>query len=268
VINIRSEGLTIFTIATNKYWDYFLELLPNLRNFIDCKSNLEVIVLTNRHPQGVMETRNHDLTIRVLPSEFNDWPEVTLMRYDQILKFENEISTNRFLWLDVDMLFIKKFNPKMLKNGIYLAPHPGFNFNWRGFVKLKNSRKRGFLRDKVNRIIRRQFGRGAWETNLTSAAFVSPKMQRTYVHGAVWGGDTSRIIEMCQILRDRINLDLANNYIATWHDESHLNWFHAHYPQKLFSKHFSGANNHWTSNTSQSILLSLDKETLDKKLGL
>jgi hypothetical protein len=265
---LRDEGLTVFTIATNKYWDYFLELLPNLRGFISTDSNLEVIVLTNRHPQGVLETEIENLTVRVFPSEFNDWPKVTLMRYGQILKFEREIKTNKFLWLDVDMLFVKSLDPEILNKGIYLAPHPGYVFNLTGFLKLRDGNKRAFLKDKLRRTLRRQLGRGAWETNSTSTAFVPPKLKRHYVHGAVWGGKTSQVIEMCRVLSDRIEADLKNNYIAIWHDESHLNWFQSHFPQKLFSTHFSGALNHWTSNTSRSTLISLDKSELDKKLGL
>lgn len=265
---LRDEGLTVFTIATNKYWDYFLELLPNLRGFISSDCNLEVIVLTNRHPQGVLETEIENLIVRVFPSEFNDWPKVSLMRYGQILKFEREIKANKFLWLDVDMLFIKPFDHKILNRGIYLAPHPGYVFNLMGFLKLRDGNKRAFLKDKLRRTLCRQLGRGAWETNSTSTAFVPPKIKRCYVHGAVWGGETTQIIEMCRVVSERIEVDLNNNYIAIWHDESHLNWFHSQFPQKLFPTHFSGAPNQWTSNTSRSTLLSLDKSELDKRLGL
>ena len=265
---LRDEGLTVFTIATNKYWDYFLELLPNLRSFISADCNLDVIVLTNRHPEGVLKTDIENLFVRVFPSEFNDWPTVTLMRYRQILKYERKIKANKFLWLDVDMLFIKPLDPKNLHGGIYFAPHPGYVFNFMGFLKLKDGNKRAFLKDKLRRTLRGQLGRGAWETNSISTAFVPPRLKRCYVHGAVWGGETSQIIEMCRVLSERIEVDLKNDYIAAWHDESHLNWFQSQFPQKLFSKHFSGAPNHWTSKTSRSTLMSLDKSELDKRLGL
>jgi hypothetical protein len=81
------------------------------------------------------------------------------------------------------------------------------------------------------------------------------------------GGETSSVLDMCEVLDKRIKQDLTLPYIASWHDESHLNWFHSNYPQKLFPANFSGVTNYWTSDTSKSTLISLDKTALDIELG-
>jgi hypothetical protein len=264
----KIDGLTVFTIATNKYWEYFLHLLPNLRDSISSDFDLEVIVLTNKYPEGEYPTHLKNLKVLVRHSEFQDWPEVTLLRYGQILKHAGLIKFDKFLWIDVDMKFLKQFNPAMLSSGIYLARHPGYLFTLKGFIKLSAGEKRDFVLEHKKLAKKLQFSRGAWEDNPISRANVAPSKRKSYVHGAVWGGETSSVLYMCRVLHTRISLDLKESVVSKWHDDSHLNWYHANSPQKLFSRHFSGALNHWTSEPSKSTVISLDKNSLDLELGI
>jgi hypothetical protein len=261
-------GLTVFTIATNKYWEYFLNLLPNLRAAVSSECRIEVIVLTNRHPEGEMPTELENLKVTVRASEFQDWPEVTLLRYGQILKHRDLINNTRFLWIDVDMKFQKKLDLGLFYSGVRLALHPGYVFNTRGFLRLKFGEQKDFILEKLKLAKKNQFARGAWEENPDSSAYVKPRMRKAYVHGAIWGGETQSVLSMCETLDQRIREDLVALFIATWHDESHLNWFHANHPQNLFPVDFSGAPKHWTSNTSKSVVISLDKASLDIQLGI
>jgi hypothetical protein len=268
MVGSTKKELTIFTIATNKYWIYFLELLPNIREFIDSDWTLEIIVLTNKHPQGELVTGLSNVSVKVLPSNHQDWPNVTLMRYHEILKNQSSITSSNFLWLDVDMKFIQEFSPQLLQSNIHLALHPGYLFNLKGFFGLRLGEKKDFLVEEFSRKVSRKGSRGAWENNPESTAFVRPEQRREYVHGAVWGGPTVEVLEMCRILSIRVEKDLSCGDIATWHDESHLNWYHANLPQLKFDYYFSGEVTHWTSNISKTTVLSLDKSELDKRLGL
>jgi hypothetical protein len=154
-----------------------------------------------------------------------------------------------------------------LSKGIHFASHPGYVFSFGGFAKIKTGEKKDWLVEKLHLALNFQLSRGAWEENQESTAFVKAVRRKRYVHGAVWGGPTSQILNMCQSLVERIEKDLENKLVATWHDESHLNWYHSNYPQRLFAKHFSGADNHWTSDVKRSTLISLDKRGLDQILG-
>ena len=264
----RINGLTVFTIATNKYWEYFLHLLPNLRDSISPDFDVEVIVLTNKYPEGEYPTQIENLKVLVRQSEFQDWPEVTLLRYGQVLKHAHLIRFDRFLWIDVDMKFQKKFDPGIFSSGVYLARHPGYIFNCNGFIRLSAGEKKDFIRERVRLARKFQFSRGAWEDNPISSANVAPSKRRSYVHGAVWGGVTTSVLHMCEVLHTRIVQDLEIPFVAKWHDESHLNWYHANYPQELFPRHFSGVLKHWTSEPSKSTVISLDKGALDLELGI
>jgi hypothetical protein len=264
----KINGLTVFTIATNKYWEYFLHLLPNLRDSVNPDFDIQVIVLTNKYPEGEYPTHLKNLKVLVRQSEYQDWPEVTLLRYGQILKHANLIKFDRFLWIDVDMKFQKEFNPGIFCSGVYLARHPGYIFSRSGFMKLSAGEKWDFIRERVRLAQKIQFSRGAWEDNPISTANVAPPKRKSYVHGAVWGGLTTSVLHMSEVLNTRICQDLTVPFVAKWHDESHLNWYHANYPQELLPRHFSGVLNHWTSEPSKSTVISLNKETLDLELGI
>ena len=44
---------------------------------------------------------------------------------------------------------------------------------------------------------------------------------------------------MSDDLRNNINLDLKNNVISKWHDESHLNRYFLNYPPKVLDPSYS-----------------------------
>jgi hypothetical protein len=66
-------------------------------------------------------------------------------------------------------------------------------------------------------------GIGAWETNKKSDAFVSRRNRKNYFCGGVWMGSSKSFKHFLTINSQSIKNDLANGYIAIWHDESHLN---------------------------------------------
>jgi hypothetical protein len=67
---------------------------------------------------------------------------------------------------------------------------------------------------------------GAFETNKNSTASVNKDDDLSvYFQGCLWGGKVPNIITLIEELDNRINIDLKNNIIAEWHDESHLNKF-------------------------------------------
>ena len=65
---------------------------------------------------------------------------------------------------------------------------------------------------------------GAFETNTKSLAHITKSDDTSvYYQGCLWGGKVSEVCAMIDTLMERINLDLENNVIAVWHDESHMN---------------------------------------------
>jgi hypothetical protein len=132
------------------------------------------------------------------------------------------------VYLDADMHFVK--TPTFLELDwkpsapLCFTLHPGYYFeNFPTLLSLTYRAPKTFLRFLKGRLIECAFG--TWESRRTSTAFVNRKDKKKYVCGGVWFGERVSIIAMCEILRDRTQVDRARGVIARYHDESHLNWY-------------------------------------------
>ena len=57
-----------------------------------------------------------------------------------------------------------------------------------------------------------------------------------FYSGRFYGGRTQQFLELIKVLQQKVNADLAQNYIPRWHDESYLNWYFTnHKPTKILS---------------------------------
>lgn len=64
-----------------------------------------------------------------------------------------------------------------------------------------------------------------YERDCKSTAYVPLNEGKMYVLGAINGGSASTYLSMIETLKENIDIDLQNNFVAVWHDESHLNWY-------------------------------------------
>jgi hypothetical protein len=254
--------VTIFTIATGKYWGYFLDMLPQFQLQYDLGADFELIVLTD---QIVSKDYllNFDFPCQVFDSKFPSWPLVTLMRYSEILRHQDKISSDTIMWVDADMRIVKKINFKLFKRQIRFARHPGFIFHLGTFLKLPIGIKRDILLAALRRVAGGQIFAGTWESNEKSGAFTRPSSRRRYVHGAIWGGPKKDILNMCTLLSEKIDQQLPN--FPIWHDESYLNWYSSEMRISFLPKYFSGAERQIFSKPSRATFLSEDKVLLDRK---
>jgi hypothetical protein len=259
--------LTIFTIATNKYLDYFDLQKDQIAQFIGLKQRTQVVVATNATSPKVEKYRN--LTIQYVPMRDLKWPEITLLRYHTILENEHFINGSHIMWLDTDMALVRDVDLRSLLKAdvIHFARQPGFYFSKVQFEKLSSLEKLRAVVPWVKARVRCQVGAGTWEDRRKSAAYVPPSKRATYVHGAVWVGSKSEVLAMCKLLAQNVDTDLANGIVARWHDESHLNWFFAmNTGNSLLPPYFSAWDKAWQYSPAECFMLSLDKAELDKKL--
>jgi hypothetical protein len=182
------------------------------------------------------------------------------MRYQEIISNKIHILGQNTLYCDVDMQFLKNLRPKTLQKRIRLARHPGYVIDWQKLFKLNYKEKLSSFFEFIKRLFRGEFYKGGWETRESSLSFVPNWKRRSYVHGAIWGGPTNLILEMCELLAKRVQNDLDRNVIAVWHDESHLNWYRCNYKVKLLPKYFSFSEFHNLFAKKKAIVISCDKE--------
>tara|TARA_E500000305_G_C3932282_1_gene193362 strand:- start:340 stop:798 length:459 start_codon:yes stop_codon:yes gene_type:complete len=68
---------------------------------------------------------------------------------------------------------------------------------------------------------------GAFETDERSQGSIdldqySPKV---YYQGCLWGGKIPEVFELIDLIDERTQVDVENDSIPVWHDESHINRF-------------------------------------------
>lgn len=265
---MRDYDATIFTIATGKYLDYFALQLPQIAKHYAPGKTVQIIVATDRKNFRPLpeDTR---LSVEYVGSPSYTWPEITLLRYEQILANRKLIRGRTLMWLDTDMEFLNDVNHELIVgsgDSINYALHPGFVWssskaNWLNPFELMRQSAPWFLA-----WLKGQKGPGTWETNKTSQAFVPVRKRMNYAHGAVWGGLTEHVMELVEVLATRTRDDYERGIVAVWHDESHLNWYVANRNAKPFPLGFSAWKKAWQFDESSSFFNSLDKSELDAQL--
>ena len=256
--------LTIFSVATDRYLEFWLELLQSAEQFLDKDLNVQWILFTNREndiPRVISQRLGANLvTVRF---ESSPWPMPTLLRYELLTKAADKIEGEIVMHLDADMLFADSLTKNDLIQAIgdreiALVKHPGY-FRPSKFAKVifYLSNPRFILGDFKSYLL--NGGIGSWEKNSNSLAFVSRKDRKVYVCGATWFGKKNSIIDLCSALSLRIQEDLSKNILAKFHDESHLNWFAANNSFSLLGPKFCYDENYPQLNGIKPMLIAVDK---------
>lgn len=256
--------LTIFSVATDRYLEFWLELLSTAEQYIDKDINVQWVLFTNREneiPRAVVERLGINLvTVRF---ESLPWPMPTLLRYELLAKAAEKVEGEIVMHLDADMVFVGSLTKNDLiqaigNHEIALVRHPGY-FRPSKFAKvvfyLRNPRY--ILSDLKSHLL--NGGIGSWENNSASLAFVSRKDRKVYVCGATWFGKKISIIDLCSSLSLRIQEDLSKNIIARFHDESHLNWFAANNSFSLLGPKFCYDKNYPQLSGIKPTLIAVEK---------
>ena len=207
---VYNVGLNIVAIA--KYTKFLQPLITSADKYFMRDHNVTYFVISDKLDEvAKMKTNRHIVSIM---EKNQGWPNNTLARYQFISKHRDVYHNMDFMFqLDADMRFVSSVNSEVLGTRVG-ALHPAFYYKPRSI----------FTYDK----------------NPNSTAYVNPNEGEYYFYGAVVGGCLSEIITMADIIIKNILTDLHKyNYIAVWHDESHLNrYFIDHPPTKVLSPEY------------------------------
>ena len=219
------QKVSVFSIATNIYFDYWVSLYLSAENRLFPDADVTFHVFTNR----VEEKTTLGLDSKsIVFHKIEDlrWPEATLKRYELIVNEMSRIDADVLMYLDADMLITDHVYLTSIidvsKDKMVLVRHPGF---WRPRFKARPSFYVGNLVIMVKDIMMKIKigGIGAWETNDKSTAFVSRKNRKLYYCGGIWLGQKDAVLNFAQNLYNNVSRDFDNSITALWHDESHLN---------------------------------------------
>jgi len=159
------------------------------------------------------------------------WPFPTLMRYHKICEIEKDIQFNDFLmYIDVDMS-VRSELPDFQKNSIFAVEHPGH----------------------------KKVSKAPFENNDISLAFLPKEKRKIYVCGGVQGGDTKEYLNICKKIKNDIDLDLKNNYIPKWHDETYWNKYVNLFDKKIIYDRSYCWPEQWIATNTPGKIVALSK---------
>lgn len=130
------------------------------------------------------------------------WPYVSMLRWHMFLRIEKQLQ-------DFDCIFFvnanaicnltvyeKEILPSKNKDLVFAA-HPSFY----------NKPRQCF----------------EYERNPKSLAYIPYNEGKVYVQGCLFGGKPNAFLDLCKRCKHNTDLDISNNVLAVWYDESHLN---------------------------------------------
>jgi hypothetical protein len=217
--------VSVFSVATNVYFDYWLKMYETANKNLFPDTELTFHLFSNIKPS----IHQRDLIgSNVVIHEIVDlrWPEATLKRYELIVKNFPQVEADVLVYLDADMLINQVIELSTIydahTDSVVLVRHPGY---WRpSFHEDRTFYFRHLdLAVKDSLTWMRFGGIGAWECYQKSQAFVARSMRKRYYCGGFWLGKKTSIIDLAELMSQRVEVDSRNKITAIWHDESHLN---------------------------------------------
>jgi len=265
-MSAKPDSVGIAMIATNRYLELWFSAAKSLESFAFLNYEKVVIHLfTNRCQDARSWAKSNLARITLKTHQITGWgwPEATLFRYEFIKSYSNVFDEELLMYLDSDMILVgdieKLLRPSDWINGLAFVQHPGFHRS-KGLKGVRdvlvNPR---LLSPKFKSVISGVQGLGTWETNKSSLAYTPRKLRKNYVHGAIWFGLKSKFLSMCNELALNVETDWNNNFIAKWHDESHLNWYFASHPSTLLDCRLSSVKNFKHLDQDNSLVFSAEK---------
>jgi hypothetical protein len=202
ILTNDKKRIAILYICTGKYvmfWDQFYRSCE--KKF--CKnSSKDYFIFTDQ-----IEKISAPANCTVVYQEKLGWPYDTLNRFHFFNSIEHMLK-------EYDYLFF--FNANMV-----------FNFGIKENEILLPDHARGLIGVIHPSFYDRSNSDFPYERNEESEAYIAIGDGKVYYQGCLSGGTASEYLEMCRIIKDRIDRDAKKGMIAVWHDESHLNRYFA-----------------------------------------
>jgi histo-blood group ABO system transferase len=217
----------VIIIATNKYISFIPQLYQSIKDNFLKRHDVKVYVLTDQPtvPDGVIR----------IPFEHRPWPYSTLMRFSGFIQNQHYFSDRDYLfYIDADTRVID-VGEEILSERVGTI-HPGWYY--RKPIEL------------------------CYERNPISTAYIKPGDGQYYYFGTFFGGSRNEFLKMSAILKDNVEKDLAKDFIAVWHDESHMNRYFVDNPPTNSLHPGYGYPESWNIPYPRKIL-ALDKNHLD-----
>jgi len=191
----------IIFIGTGLYAGFFDGFYKRINRYFCVEQDKKIFVFTDLidHPNFLGKD---DVDVNEISHA--EWPFITLHRFKFMHSIKEKLSEMDYvIFVDADLWPIEESSledllPSHMSKDYFGVQHPGF----------------------INE-------QGTFEDNKDSYAYAYEQGfdLSNYWQGCFWGGKTKKILEMIQILDQRVDEDYDKGIVAKWHDESHMNKF-------------------------------------------
>lgn len=195
--------VALLMVCVNQpYWPFAKDVIEDCQKFFLPGHQVDYFLWSDL-PEGT----NYGAT--VFPTDPVSWPYPTLMRYHLFLQQEELLKEYDYLfYIDTDMRVVDVVGDEILGQGLTMAEHPMYS-------------------------LRKEYI-PPYEPNSASQAYIprlgaviedhgKPWFKPLYAAGGFQGGKSADFISAMKVMKEGIDKDLGNNYIALWNDESHWN---------------------------------------------
>lgn len=193
-------GLSI--VATGKYIAFVKPLLDSAEQYFCPQHTRTYFIFTDGAQSDLDDLLRSSYSDRIVITYQKrlGWPYDTLMRFAIYDQHKNLFASTDYMFAtDADMLFVGTEGDEILHDRV-ATQHPGFE---------KNKPLWG--------------SEPPYDRNPDSTAYIAYDSGTHYFAGGFYGGTTAEFIKMISSVTRNILADLEKQYIAVWHDESHLN---------------------------------------------
>jgi histo-blood group ABO system transferase len=200
LIHSQQLNIGLCIVATGKYIHFVKPLLDSAEKYFCPDHNRTYFIFTDDTSNALLNAPYKD-NIVIINQNRLGWPYDTLMRFSIYEQHKDLFAQTDYIFAtDADMLFVGKEGDEILHSTV-ATQHPGFE---------KNKPLWG--------------NEPPYDRNPNSTAFIPYDEGTYYFAGGFYGGATQEFIKLISSITKNINDDLEKyNYIAIWHDESHLN---------------------------------------------
>lgn len=218
--SFKRKKIAICNVATGKYSVYVKDIQHDMhKNFLK-GHELGFFLFTD---SNIPNTKTDDGdNLHVYHIEHKPWPYPTLYRYHYMLLGKKALlDYDYMLYVDVDY----RVYDTVPESDIFVD----------GTFAVKHLHE--LTKDHKN-VDQQLFG--SPEVNSNSKAYIEPNSgMKAYVCGGCQGGKVADYLKACETIKSWINIDLSNNIMPIWHDESMWNRYCVtNPPAKLLSQSY------------------------------
>lgn len=196
------KKIAVLYICTGNYYIFWKNFYDSAQQYFLPQHQKHYFVFTDS--QLLKDFYGLDKNITFIDQKKLGWPHDTLMRYEMFMQIKKELATYDYIYfLNANIIFKQEVGEEFLpnekeENGIVAVLHPGYCAN-------KN----------INEYV--------YDRQEKSLAYIPYNNGKHYVCGGINGGKSTAYLTLIEKLYNNINIDLKNDIIALWHDESHFN---------------------------------------------